>query len=337
MSDDGSKSASPPETNVPPVVPAMPDVLASSLSRGTPELIVEGGVRHSLGWQDHRSAGPGFVLARLRWAGSVKVRQRFPLTDEGWQDAWRALRAVDARSANVVEATLRAQAARRSAAADREALDAQSLYRLMRVKFNGGAGGSPLVKGRAYDVRFLRDQLTVFPASSVRAVLEIAYPAVQAAEVSGPSRAGRPGGEIAVIAVGLGLLGAVLGLLLFGLPGLLLAGALLVVVGVLLTGSAGGIESVIAIRTAESELYFVNDEKRPGELRIEMSEALQAIDLARRAQPATASDPGSPEQPPAPGPGSIPDELGKLASLLEQGLLTRDEFELLKAKLIAGS
>ena len=33
----------------------------------------------------------------------------------------------------------------------------------------------------------------------------------------------------------------------------------------------------------------------------------------------------------------IPDQLSKLASLLQQGMITRDEFEHLKAKLIAKS
>jgi hypothetical protein len=43
--------------------------------------------------------------------------------------------------------------------------------------------------------------------------------------------------------------------------------------------------------------------------------------------------PGSDPAPPVPA--TIPDQLGKLASLLADGVLTREEFEHLKAKVIA--
>lgn len=64
-------------------------------------------------------------------------------------------------------------------------------------------------------------------------------------------------------------------------------------------------------------------------LRIELSVALSTIDAVRGTPPDQAEVPA--ELPS----GSIPDLLGKLASLLEDGTITHDEFEHLKARLIS--
>ncbi len=68
----------------------------------------------------------------------------------------------------------------------------------------------------------------------------------------------------------------------------------------------------------------------PEALRIELSRGLGAIREARASQTRNnAQD--------ARGLRSLADELGKLASMLDSGLLTRDEFDHLKATIIAGS
>lgn len=66
-------------------------------------------------------------------------------------------------------------------------------------------------------------------------------------------------------------------------------------------------------------------------MRAELAEPLKTITGAR-----TARQSGSGELA-AQASGSIPDQLSKLASLLADGLLSREEFELLKAKVIARS
>jgi hypothetical protein len=116
----------------------------------------------------------------------------------------------------------------------------------------------------------------------------------------------------------LGLLGLVLGALLFGLVGGLVAGA------------STRMETTVRIRSEDSEYYFRHAEKRPDELRLELSAALMAIDSARAVQ---ASDPHELADDNLTA-GSVPDQLSKLASLLERGLITRDEFEQIKARLI---
>jgi hypothetical protein len=74
------------------------------LWRGSPNLIVR--LRYTLGWQDTKNDGPCFVLVRV---GSMtdKILDRFPLTEEGWAQAWAALVALDSVAARTVAETVR--------------------------------------------------------------------------------------------------------------------------------------------------------------------------------------------------------------------------------------
>ncbi len=87
--------------------------------------------------------------------------------------------------------------------------------------------------------------------------------------------------------------------------------------------------TIVRLRGRDAEFYFAHTDKGPDALRIELSEPERAIEAARAAQA------GDPDQRADQTSGSIPDELSKLASLLRQDLITRAEFEYLKAKLIA--
>jgi hypothetical protein len=71
------------------------------LWRGSPHLIPAGGQQHSLGWQDTRNDGPCFVVARV---GTMKekVLDRFPLTEDGWAQAWAVLANLDPAAARAV-------------------------------------------------------------------------------------------------------------------------------------------------------------------------------------------------------------------------------------------
>lgn len=324
-------SAQVPQANagVPPSVPAMPSVPSAQLYGGSPYLLVESDVHHSLGWQDHRRAGASFVVVRLGWSGSIKVKARFPLTEQGWESAWRALTSVDPSAAAAVAARLAELAARNSAAAALGALDHESLCSLRGVTFKGGSGGVPLAKDQAYELRFLGDRITVSLPRRLDAVLAIPYRDVDAVEVSGPGKVSKPLGELLVLILGLGLLGALLGLVFLGLLGLLLGAVLFGLIGAMAGSASTRVETIVRIRDADADLYFLNKEKEPDALRIELSAALTAIDTVRGAPRDDAESPA--ELPSA----SVPDQLGKLASLLEHGTITRDEFEHLKAKLIA--
>jgi len=310
-------------------IPAMPSVEPDQLYRGSPYLLVDYAVHHSIGWQDHRKAGPSLVVVRLGWVGSARVKDRFPLTEQGWESAWRALSSVDPSAAAVIAARLADQAARKGAAAALDALDHTSLCHLRRVTFKGGSGGAPLAKDQSYELRFFGDRTTVSLPRHLDAVLTIPYRDVEAVEVSGPGKVSKPTGELLALILGLGLLGAVLGLVVLGLLGLLLGAVLFGLIGAIAGSASTKIETIVRIRGADSDLYFLNPQKEPDALRIDLSAVLTAIDTAGGAPRADAD--GSAEPPPV----SIPDQLGKLASLLEQGTITRDEFAHLKAKLIA--
>lgn len=328
MSDSGSDQARQAAGGMPTSIPAMPSVAPGMVYRGSPELLVNYDVHYSLGWQDHRKAGPSIVLVRLRSFGEP-VKARFPLTEQGWADAWRALSSADPSAAAAIAAKLARQAQRDNAAAALTALDQQSLCYLPRVTFKGGSGGSPLAKDQAYILRFLSDQITVGLPRQLNAVLSIPYRDVDSVEVSGPGKVDMQLSQVLVLILGLGLLGAVLGFFVFRLAGLLLGAVLFGLIGALAGSASTTVESIVRIRAADADLYFLNAEREPDALRIELAAARAAIDTARGAPRAEAK--GSAVLPPA----SIPDQLGKLTSLLEKGTITRDEFEHLKAKLIA--
>ncbi len=333
-----------------PPAPPMPQAPAGRLSSETPHLILEGGNRYSLGWMDYRTSGPSFVLARLRWSGAVKVREQFPLTEQGWQSAWQALYAADPGAAAATTLGLRAREARLKVAADLAAREAESLLHLRWVVFTGGHGASLPTRGQACDLRFLADRLSVSSRSGNEALAELAYRDMQDVEVGGPGRGARPAAEVALATVGLGALGALIGLLIFGLLGLLLGGLLLAFIGALIVNSSTRIETTVRIRAADREMYFTDNTRSPEQLRVEMSGVRKAIEEAggrASSSPGVHGGGAVPVAGPVPGGTSVPDgeaaafegtvadQLSKLADLLKQGLLTREEFDRLKARLIA--
>jgi hypothetical protein len=69
--------------------------------------------------------------------------------------------------------------------------------------------------------------------------------------------------------------------------------------------------------------------QEPDALRIKLSQPLLAIARARSGEPPASAESAPPDA------GTIPDQLTKLASLLAGGLLSREEFEQVKARVIA--
>ena len=307
----------------------MPTVSPQSLHIGSPHLLVASGVRYSLGWQEHRKAGPSFALVRLSRVGDGKVIRRFPLTEDGWTQAWTALADLDADAANAVAARLAKRAEGDRAVAALAALDADSVRCLRSATFNGGSDGTPLVKGRTYDVRFLGDRVKVCPARSAQTVLELPYGEVETLQVSG-SKPTRSGGEQAAVIIGLALLGGLLGLVVLGILGFLLGAFLVGGIGALVT-SSGKTEAIVRLDGQSSEYFFLLPSKDPDILRIELSEPLKAIESRNATAPATAALPADLLS------ESVPDQLSKLAALLQDGLITRAEFDQLKAQAIADS
>ncbi len=186
----------------------------------------------------------------------------------------------------------------------------------------------PLAKGQSCDLRFVSEKFMVCRPRSAKAILEVSYRDVETVEITG-SGSSRSGSEQLVVILVLGLLGALLGLLIFRLPGFFFGALIFGLIAAIAASAWGKIETVVRLSSRDGEYYFLNTQKRPEALRIELSEPLRAIDKGRAAQS------GDQDEPAELASESLPDQLSRLASLLQQGLITRDEFEHLKARMIA--
>jgi hypothetical protein len=249
--------------------------------------------RHYLGWQDDRRAGPSFVIARLTRLSSYRVTERFPMTEDGWASAWQMLRGLDA--AAQIAATLAEREARERAAAGMTDLDAASSYSLRSILFIGGSGDVPLVKGQAYDVRFLDHQVLICRHGRVDSIAEVPYAEVDAVEVSGPGRVGMSPAETLALVLVMGMLAAVLGLFVFGLLACVLGGLLAALLGAIIGGSSIKTETLVRVLSRDAELYFRHNALGPDALRVELSGPLRAIRTARapgRAGPGGLAEPG---------------------------------------------
>ena len=306
MSHDGTQDAREPDEHSAPPIPATPAVPRSQLGRGRPHLLAEYGLRHSLGWQDRRTGGPSFVVVRLTRLDRAKVTSRFPLTDEGWESAWRTLSGLDADAAAAVSAQLATIEARRSAAATLAELDARTVCRLRRMMYNGGSSDSPLARDKFYDLRFLGDRLMVCLVGSATAIVEMPYHDVEAVEVSGSDRSRSPGEPLAVI-LGVALVGALLGLVVLGLLGLIFGALICGLIAAVVMASSTKIKTIVRLRSQDAEFFFVNTEKAADAVRIELSGPLTAIERARTARQGGSGEPADRVS------DSIPEQLSKLA------------------------
>jgi hypothetical protein len=89
------------------------------------------------------------------------------------------------------------------------------------------------------------------------------------------------------------------------------------------------IKTVVRIQGTGCELFLLHTRVTPEQLRIELSRPLGAMRSMRADGVAEAIGHQVPAR------SAVPvEELAKLAEMLEKGLLTREEFELMKAKLL---
>jgi hypothetical protein len=265
--------------------------------------------RYTIGWQGwpEKKGGPGFVTVRRSPMGGLKIVQRYPLTDEGWERAWHAFADLDPGAAARVKSVLARRREVETGFAERKELDARSLAYLPEVVFVGGyIADAELTAGEVCELRFLEDKLAVYPQGSLSALAEFPYAGLQAVEVAGPGRVRKwSPAQQAMLAAAFGVTGA------------------------LVAYGTTRIKTFVRVQTADSELFFLHTTLLPEDLRIALSRGLGAAREGQRPQPGTdvvASDRS---------PASLVDELTRLAALLSDGLLTREEFEQLKVRLIA--
>ena len=296
----------------------MPVIRPSERDTGGPYPLLDG-ISPTIGWYFRRPAdgGPAFVIIRRGAMGGLKVLESFPLTEAGWVRAWQSFATQNPAAVPKVLAMLRdreAEAARLSGGSrEVNEFDAQSLAILRSVAYLGGyVSASGMFAGQWYDVRFLEDRLLIFPSRQPEVLAQVAYSEIEDVEIGGPGLVRTGGG---FVGGGFGLQGAAEGM------------AIATVLNALTTRTS--IKTIVRIQATHCELFLLHVKATPEQLRIGLSRPLGAI---RAARPAAAA--GMNQQPMAAAPASPVEELTKLAGMLESGLLTREEFELMKARVL---
>jgi Short C-terminal domain len=288
------------------IAPPMP--VAAETEMGTWIFLVKYDKHPSIGWQHRLAAkgGPCFLVGKETVTGGLKVFERFPHTEEGWVQAWHFLVKLD----NTLEGELRAKLAARSAADSARAavkeLDSRTQALVKSVVLLGGyLADEDMPVGKPYDLRFLNKRLLVTAAGSTEPLIDIHYGDVEDLEIGGPgvvSRLSR--GQQARMTVAFGLIGAALAY------------------------SDTKIQTVVRLRVPRGDLYFLDSATVPDALRIQLARPLGEIRQARAAEADSAGH--------ASKAAGMVTELKELASMLEAGLITREEFDRLKTKLLAG-
>jgi hypothetical protein len=84
-------------------VPAPPAVRLGEIWLDTPNALIDGG-RYTIGWQGwpEKKGGPSYVTLRRSALGTFKIVERYPLTGEGWAQAWLAFAKLDSAAAEKV-------------------------------------------------------------------------------------------------------------------------------------------------------------------------------------------------------------------------------------------
>ena len=299
--------------------PAMPYIETGGPIRLVPHPLVEG-LNPNIGWLvwPRAKGGPSFVIIRRTAFRTLKVVQSFPLTENGWVRAWQSFSAQNPAGIPPALAALKAREtymAKLSPPASGEMRQSygRPLVTLQNVAFLGGyLPGAAIVAGGRYDVPFLEDRLLVAPWRQYDVLAEVPYSEVEDVEIGGPGIVRTGGG---FVGGGFGATGAAEGM------------AIAAVLNGLTTRTS--IRTVVRIQAKRCELFLLDTNVTPERLRIGLSYPLGAI-RAAHASEAT----GGLQQPASAGAISPVDELSKLADMLEKGLLTREEFNLMRAKLM---
>jgi hypothetical protein len=303
----------------------MPVILASEQVPDFPYPLLDG-LSPTIGWhfRPGSKGGPAFVIMRRSALGSLKVVESFPLTQDGWDCAWQSLVGKNPAAAPQVLARLQAREAdaarlRASEVDSRKVseLDARALVSLREMAYLGGYVQGPAIAGQRYDVRFFEDRLVMFACRRAEVLAEVPYSQVEDVEIGGPGLVKRGGGFTgsAFTGSGQGVIGAAEGI------------AIAAVLNALTTRTS--VKTIVRIQGTACELFLLHTTLTPEQVRIQISHPLGAIRAVRATKPTEGIQSGAPTNS-----GSPVEELSKLADMLEKGLLTREEFDQMKARVL---
>jgi hypothetical protein len=250
--------------------PPAPVVMPEEIWPGNPKLLIDA-ERYSIGWQGwpDNKGGPSYIAVRRSSLGGLKVVERYPLTEEGWARAWDAFARLDPMAAPKVLAVLARRREAETGFAERKQLDARSLAHLPEVIFVGGyLNDDQLTSGQPYELRFLEDELAIYPRGSLIAGASLPYPEVQAVEFAGPGldRRWSPAQQAMLAAA-------------FGVTGALVA-----------YGSTR-IKTLVRMQATSSELFFLHTKLLPEDLRVVLSRGIGAVREAGPSATGVAAGP----------------------------------------------
>jgi hypothetical protein len=241
----------------------------------------------------------------------LKIQQSFPLSSRGWKAAWQALESQNPDSALKCRAVLReretrqrARAARTGRSAEVTDLDQRTLASMTNLALLGGYAAAPVAVGDRYDVRFLDQSLSVFAPHDWEPLTDIPYAELEDIEIGGPGLIRSGGG---FVGGGFGAAGAFEGM------------AVAAVLNAMTTRTA--VTTIVRVQARTCELFLLETRATPAQLRMQISRGLGAF-RAARTTPAGAAE-SSPVM-----------QLAKLAELLQSGLITREDFDQFKARLL---
>jgi hypothetical protein len=239
----------------------------------------------------------------------------WPLTREGWVEAWDYICTEQPTLAKAVavvasrDVEKRAEAVQR--AENKAALDAEGLLDVLRgcVLLGGyGFDGGVLASDKV-DIYFTEAGIWVTRAGGLEPCLRCSYGSAHALEFSGGAiqqGGGYRGG-------GFGLIGAAEGIAIASLLNSL--------------STKTKVHTTIRFEAADAEVFFFTDQAVPRELEMRFANVRGSIKRSRPAAPASA---------PASG-GDFSERLLRLGEMLDKGQLTPEEFSAAKAQLFQGS
>jgi hypothetical protein len=165
--------------------------------------------------------------------------------------------------------------------------------------------------GKRHHVMFFEDRFWLVLGSTSVPQVAVPYSEIEDIEIGGPGIVRTGGG---FVGGGLGAIGAIEGM---GIASILNG----------LT-SRTSIETILRIQGTGFEIFLLYANATPERLRIELSRPLAAFRSVRASHAVGVAQ----DQMSSKSTSSV-DELIKLADMLEKGLLTRDEFDLMKVKI----
>jgi hypothetical protein len=272
-------------------------------------LIASEGSRPAIGWQirPESKGGPTFVVGWQSPFGRQKIRAAFPLTEDGWAQAWQYLVSLDAQAARKTRSVLAARAAVRELRTALADLDRRTLvYVRAAVLIGGYVADLNLPVGQEVDLRFCEEQVLIMPTREAQPLLSLFYPEITDIDVGGPGTVTNFRTYFEAFA-GFNEFNRVWSV-------------------------QTKIQTVLRLELPRGELVFLDTVTAPYELRAALSRQMVTIRAARTADTGTAAEPDPEPAPPAAA--GVVAELSKLAALLDAGLLTREEFHQLKSKLL---